>query len=97
MRKGGIFQPPSSGLLPAPVPAAATTAIAAVPSATAVCLRPGLIHVERSAIHLVAIESGYSLCALAVIAHFHECEASWLPGIAVGYDVHTVNRAIRLK
>lgn len=96
MRKGAFFRPPNSALLPAPVPAAAT-AIAAVSSASAVCLRPGLIHVERSAIQLVAIESGNSLYALAVIAHFHECEASWLPGIAVGYDVHTVNRAVRFK
>lgn len=83
-------------MLPAPVLAAAT-AIAAVSTASAVFLRPGLIHIERSAIQLVAVERGNGLYTLAVIAHFHECEASGLPGIAVGYDVHAVNRAVRFK
>jgi len=96
MKKGGKFRPPEFELLPAPG-LAATTAVAAVSAAPAVFLRPGFIHIERSAIQFVAVERGNSLYALAVIAHFHECEASGLPGIAVCYDVHTVNRAIRLK
>lgn len=83
-------------MLPAPVVAAAT-AIAAVSTASAVCLWPGLIHIERSAIQLAAVESGDGFYAFAVIAHFHEGEASGLAGIAVGYDVYTVNRAVRLK
>jgi len=45
----------------------------------------------------VAVERANGLYALTIIAHFHECEASGLPGIAVGYDVHTVNCAVRLK
>jgi hypothetical protein len=94
--KGGFRPPESLRCLPAPVLAAAT-AIAAVSAAPAVFLRPGLVHIERSAIHLVAVETGNGLYALAVIAHFHECEASGLPRIAIGYDIDTVNRAVRLK
>lgn len=45
----------------------------------------------------MAVESANGLNTLAVIAHFHECEASCLPGIAVSHDAHTVNRAVRLK
>lgn len=45
----------------------------------------------------MAVEGGDGIHALAVIAHFDECEASGLPGIAIGYDVHTVNRPVRLK
>ncbi len=45
----------------------------------------------------MAVESGNSLYGFAVIAHFHECEASGLSGIAVGYDIHTINRPVRLK
>lgn len=94
--KGALFSPPKSTLLPAPVPAA-TTAIAAVSTASAVFLRPGLIHIERSAIELVAIKSGNGLYAFAVVAHFHERKASCLSGVAVGYEVDTANCAVRLE
>jgi hypothetical protein len=96
MKEGTFFAPSNSALLPALVPAAAT-AITAVSTASAVFLCPGFIHIERPAIQFVAVERGNGLYTLAVIAHFDECEASGLPGIAVGYDVHTVNCAVRLK
>jgi hypothetical protein len=45
----------------------------------------------------VAVKRSNGRVAFGIIAHFHECEASCLPGIAVGYDVHTVNAAVCFK
>lgn len=94
-KKGGRFPPPESALLPALFIAAATATIAA--ATPAVFLRPSFIHSQRSAIEIVAVERGDGGVAFAIIAHFHERKPSGLPGIAVGYDVHTVNPAIRRK
>ena len=60
-------------------------------------LGAGLIYVERSAVEFVAIQCGDRFQALAIIAHFDEGKASRLTCIAIGYNIDTVNRAIRLK
>jgi hypothetical protein len=96
-RDGGIL-PPNSALLSAlPALVLATPAITAVSTASAVFFRAGLVHIERSAVQFVAVERSNGLYALAIIAHFHEGEASGLSGIAIGYHVHAVDRAVRLK
>src|SRR5689334_14010887 len=79
--------------LPAPgLPEASAVAISA-----AIFLGPGLVNVQSPAVELVAVESGDSLSALAVISHFHESKAFGASGIAIGYDVHTDHRSIRLE
>lgn len=96
MGRGDAPEPDSQRL---PTAVFATTAVTAVAPATARAsfLRAGFIYVERSAIEFVAIERGDGLHTLAIVVHFDEGKASRLSAIAVGYDVHTVNRAIRLE
>jgi hypothetical protein len=85
--------------LPALVVALASPAAAAKTSTTAAAffLWPGLIDVQGPAIEFPPIQRGNRLFALTVITHFDEAKAPGAPGFAVGYDVHTIHRAVSLK
>jgi hypothetical protein len=93
--KGALLAPPYLSRLPAPILALASAV--AAKSAAAFFLWPGFIDVERPTIEFPPVESGNGLLTLAIVAHFYEAEASGAAGIAVGYDVYTLNRAIGLK
>lgn len=81
--------------LPAPVFCLAATV--AVKSATAGFPRFGVVDRQRSAVEVAAIEGVYGSLTLCIIRHFDEGETSGLSRVAVGYDVHTVYRAMPFK
>lgn len=92
---GAAVRPQNPTCLPARVPALAS-AVAAGP-ARAFCLWPGFIDVQRPTIEFPPIESGNCLVAITVVAHFDEAEASGATSFAIGYNVHTIDRAVGFK
>jgi len=100
LKRGGKIPPRSQidFFLPArALPPAATTAAAISAATAALFLRTGHIDVQSPAVDFAAIQSGDRLIALAVVAHLHESKALGSSGFAVGYDIDTVNCAVRCK
>ena len=69
---------------------------AAVPAATAFS-RPRFIDVQSPAIEFPPVECSDGFVALTVIAHFDKGEPLGPSGLAIGYQVYSVNGAIFLK
>src|SRR5437879_134366 len=60
-------------------------------------LWPGFIDVDGSPTKVGSIQSRNGLFGLGIVRHFNESEASRLPRITVGDQVHTLHRAIRFE
>jgi hypothetical protein len=86
--------PKSHFTLPALVLPLATTVAA---ESAAIFFRPGLVHIQRPAIEFSTIQAGNGSVGFGSHTHFHEPEASGASGVPVGYNVHTVNRAVFFK
>ena len=77
--------PPLAPAAPRGIPAAADSTLR---------LRSRFIDVERSSVHVFAVESADSSVSFRVHAHLDESEASGLPGVAVRHDVHAIDGAV---
>jgi hypothetical protein len=64
---------------------------------TAVFFRAGFIDVQSATTEFAAVQGSDSPFALGVVIHLHEAKTLGPSGVAVGYHVHTRNRAVRLK
>jgi hypothetical protein len=76
-------------------PAAAVAAEST--TAAAVFLGPRFVDVERPAAEFPAVETGNGFVAFGIHTHLHEPKASGSSGFPVGYEIHAVDRAVRLK
>jgi hypothetical protein len=83
----------------AAIAASAATAAVAAPAttATAFLTGAGLIHGQRTAIEVVAIEFLNGAVGLIVVRHHHEAETSGTAGFPIGDDLGLFHRAKRLK
>src|SRR5665213_3278250 len=69
----------------------------AAPTAAALAFRAGFVDIQRSAANFMTVDCGNGPIALGVIAHFDKSKPSGLSGVAVGNDVHPVNRTMGFK
>ena len=61
---------------------------------TALCFRTRLIHIQRPAAHIGAVQSRDCPLRFAFIRHLHESKAPGPPGLPIGHDAHSFYRAI---
>ena len=73
--------------------AAAESAASAAGRKTALRLGPRLVHVQRPAVHRVAVQGGDGLVRLLLVLHFHESEPAGTAGIAIRHDAGAVDHA----
>jgi|SRR5579864_163231 len=79
--------------------AAASSTIAAIASAASGMLGFGasLVHVERAAANLRAIQRGDRLFSFFIAGHLDETKSSRAPGISVRQDAYTVDLSVRFE
>lgn len=77
---------------------ATTTAITAK-STTRTALRfgTGFVDIQRTAVQVPAVKTVYGGGPFRVYAHFDEGEAASLARVAIGDDIHPIDRAIFFK
>jgi hypothetical protein len=84
---------------------AATTTASAVPAAATlsttaagpVCLRPGLIDLERASANFSSIQRRHGLIGFVCIGHFHEGKTARAPSFPVGDDAHSFDGSVGFK
>ena len=77
----------------APESATAGSAVTAAPDQ----LRPCLIHIQRTAFKIGAIQACNGLIGLMGVAHFDKCETARAAGVAVRHQIDSINGSILLE